>query len=315
MSELKERNTVQNQETPPVKYEGHALREILDKPLGKVAVIGASAVAALGLVFGGLKAAEGISANENIKSDTSNSEELPVNEAPVVDPDVEVEDSPEAPSVDVTKIPADVVEYNLFETLTPAEQSEIVSMKNMDLLTFRNLPVTEQAKFGQFIFDNNIDVLKYRLDQTDNSFVYEKANLETPEGIYYTSILKGSLLSSLKSLTPAGGVQFDVLTALKANSILIDTTADPIVTSNIDANISTWNVNTPPIMQLPVFKGGSQLEDGSFITNFTTEKNGNVQSVFSVHEVQLIDGTTKLDARQDLSISEADPRYNPSLAN
>jgi hypothetical protein len=239
----------------------------------------------------------------------------PVAEAPA-DPNPESPEgdapvSPEVvPSIDVTQIPEDVVEYNLFETLTEDQQAEILAMKNESVEEFRQRPFEEQLKFSYYIYENNLDVLKYRLDETGQSYIYEKANFETAEGMKYSEDLKRGLLASLITMTPEDGIAFDMNTALKASSYLYSDEERVNARQNIDGEISSYNLNTPLEFSEVTFVDSAVQENGDIILNAVNQSTQTAfQTTYGVIEVETIQGDLVERSVSKFSVTENDPRY------
>jgi hypothetical protein len=220
-----------------------------------------------------------------------------------------VSSTPEAPSVDFTKLPEDVVEYNLFETLTEDQQAEILTMKNMSVEEFRELPKEQQLKFSYFVYDNNIDFLKYRLDATNQSQIYKGVNFDTALGMQRNGDVKFALLASLKTQNPDTGIAFDKETALKTSSYLVPE-GNAIRQTNLDAEINTWNLNTAAILRPVQILASATLPNGDIISNeFASNTKEEYQNVYRVVDVPLINGETRKDGVTVSSIDPTDPRY------
>jgi hypothetical protein len=281
------------------------------KPLiiGGVAVA-ATALIALGSVFG-------------IKNATETNNEAPqgkpVAEAPV---DPTVAPSAEAPSVEPSKapgadpeydpattLPESVVEMNLFGTLSAEQQAEIKSMDAMSVEEFRTLPIPEQLKFGYFVYDNNLDAMKYRLDQNDGTQLYESANIDTPEGRVATQDVKVALLSSLKTDSEVEGTAYDIDTALKASVILNQENTYNAV-QGFDTFLNGFNLNSP-VYNRPIDITDSAVRDnGDLVVNLSNPASGVLsQDTYKYAEVTLINGEVRKDSILALSISDTDPRY------
>jgi len=215
-------------------------------------------------------------------------------------------------NVDVTQIPEDVIEYNLFETLSSDKQAEILSMKNMSVAEFRALPRPAQLRFAYFVYDNNIDVTKYRLEATGQSSVFEDANLETPRGLRNNEDLKYAVLVSLKTNTPEA-IAIDTDTALKASVFLYDEGSE-VAQKAYDDEINTWNLNTVANIRKVAFTGSKTLENGDIVSNETDSNTQTAyQNTYRVVDVELINGETRKDSALVLSVTANDPRYIPDI--
>jgi hypothetical protein len=270
-------------------------------------LIGAGVILVLG-VTGSIIGVNASKNGEKPAEATSSSAPAHPSEAPTSNPEGQL---------DVKVIPKDVVEYNLFETLTPSQQAEIKKMDDMSLSEFRALPYEEQFKFARFVYDNNIDVLKYRLDNNNDSDAYKSANLDTPEGILTDSLLETSLMSSLKTLDPKKGVGFDTLTAKKTLSIggpaLI---ADPVYLENSDKEIDTFNSNTPVTIFDITIEKSIVKKDGDIVMNTVNEKSGDIsQSTVHIAEYTDIQGKKVKGEFTTLSVNDSDPRFIHNLVN
>jgi len=212
-------------------------------------------------------------------------------------------------TLDVTVAPGDVVEYNLFEKLTPEAQAEIQKMDAMSVEDFRTLPYEEQYKFARFVYDNNIDILKYRLDYNGLSQIYQDANLDTAQGIVNTRSLRISLLASLKTESLDGASGFDSITARKGAALLTNST-DLVFYENIDAEISTWNVNTPALAPSSKVPESVIKADGDYLINTIDDANGGHSQMTShIEQMTLIDGSSVPDAITLLLVDQGDPRF------
>lgn len=112
--------------------------------------------------------------------------------APAATETVPTAESSQAPSspanpedlVVVDELPESVVEHGLFELLTPEQQEQMREWDAMSVDAFRSLPESEQLQFAEFVYRNNLPILKHRLTNTGQADIFDKANLETPEGVF-----------------------------------------------------------------------------------------------------------------------------------
>jgi hypothetical protein len=271
-------------------------------------LIGAGVVATLAISGGiiGINAA-----NSGEKPAEVPSTSAPVEEEPVA-PVEEAPASPETP-LDPAAGTENVVEYNLFETLTADQQAEIKKMESLSVEEFRTLPYEDQYKFARFVYDNNLDVLKFRLDNAGQSYMYEDANTTTPEGIIATDVLETALISSLITVNPTDGIVFDSETARKVAS-MISLNPDDIFLKNTDAQIATWNVNMSTVIPTGEIQQSIVNTDGDYVINLFVESTGQlVQSTIRVAEMVKIDGSTVVEPITILSVLESDPRFINNL--
>jgi hypothetical protein len=276
-------------------------------------------IAGLGIVAGGVGV--GVAAANRpvpIEPGTSEPGEQPIDEGESVLPpeDGGEGEAPTTPEVsfDVTQIPESVVYGNLFETLSEEQKAEITRMAEMDLDTFRALPHAEQLTFAKFIRDNNMPILEYRLEQTGNTSYIEQANLETPEGIFASAQLDSFLLASLKTNSSENGIQFDALTAKKASALILDHTKDAERSQNLDEVISSWNVNTPPVLNPSTYNSSAIDEYGQTVINSTSFTGESIQITYVITEGTTIEGAAFKTSERLLAVGPADPRYRNSLA-
>jgi hypothetical protein len=228
-------------------------------------------------------------------------------------PPTEVEASPLDGERDVTTLPRDVIQSHLFETLTDSQQAELLAMDNMSVAEFRQLPVEEQLKYGYFVYDNNIDILKYRFDKSEQTQFYEGVNFDTASGMQLNRDVKFALLSSLKTLSPEAGIVFQQETALKA-SIIVNHGVDPIRQQNIDDQIGTWNLNTPSILTPVLIVEAVTRDNGETIANELDTKTQELSQVtYQVIDVQLVNGESRKDGIATLVVRDDDPRFKSSL--
>jgi hypothetical protein len=290
----------QNQSQNVAPESGSLFESIRNKIETKAGKLSTSAL----IVMGALTLSACADKTEGATPDSSTSAQ-PAPTAETTKPVVEL---------DVTKLPEDVIEYNLFETLSSDQQAEILSMKQASVEEFRQLDPTDQSKFSYFVFDNNIDILKYRLDETGQSGVYKNANFETAQGMRKNEDLKLALLASLKTMTPENGIAFDKDTALKA-SFYLNQENNPVRQQNLDAEINSWNINTPAVLRPVVMGENAVLSDGKVVSN---EMNGETQeeyqNTYAVIDVPLITDETRKDSVVELSVNIHDPRYIHNLS-
>lgn len=281
-----------------------------------------AAIAGIGLVAGGAGVATSL-ANREVPAEpgTAQPGEQPADQGEgVLPPENTGNDAPAStnPEVsegfDVTQIPESVVYGNLFETLTVEQQAEITRYEEMTLDEFRALPHQEQLTFAQYVRDNNIGILKYRLDQTGNSSYYKNANLETPGGIYANNQINSFLLSQLVTYESEGGLKFDYDTAKKASALILDHAKDPVAANNLDSLISEWNINTPVAYNPGVFVSGASNEAGYFLANITNASGEAAQTTFIITDGTSITGEPFKQSEQILSVGTSDPRYKQDLA-
>jgi len=240
--------------------------------------------------------------------------EEPVATAPETPGTNEGNGETEAP-LDVTQLPEDVIEYNLFESLSEAQQAEILEMKNESVDEFRQRPYDEQLVFSKFVFDNNIDILKYRLDQSNLSYIYENLDLNTGEGVNNNQTLKYLLLVSLKTYSDDDGVVYDLDTALKA-SAYIHTPGSEGATNNIDTQLNTVNINTPAIPGEATVEDSATLENGDIVLNVRNPLDGSViQSTYTQYTYADINGKSITDRILNLSVPQSDPRFDADIHN
>ena len=309
---LKQATELTNEDGSPVLQVPETAADLIPKKsrrglyIGGVATaIGAGAAITISAIFGGA----GQAGNTPPKSDPITGGG--VESSAPVDPSDTGNTSPEV-NVDVTQIPEDVIEYNLFETLSSDKQAEILSMKNMSVAEFRALPRPAQLRFAYFVYDNNIDVTKYRLEATGQSSVYEDANLETPRGLRNNEDLKYAVLVSLKTNTPEA-IAIDTDTALKASVFLYDEGSE-VAQKNYDDEINTWNLNTVANIRKVAFTGSKTLENGDIVSNETDSNTQTAyQNTYRVVDVELINGETRKDSALVLSVTANDPRYIPDI--
>lgn len=183
----------------------------------------------------------------------------------------------------------------------------------MSVEDFRALPEDEQIAFAKFVYDNNLPILMYRLDQQGQSDVYKISDLNSPEGIDKQKVLTIALASSLKTYSEADGIGFDSVTARKL-FVLITNNDDELGnerTSAFDDGVSTWNVNTPPMVSTEMVTASRFNDDGSVVISMTDPSDGLFfQNIFSAPQTfQTITGTDFTLRRQLLSINAGDPRY------
>jgi len=241
--------------------------------------------------------------------------EVPSTSAPV-DPSDNGEETPVTDPeslVNVTELPASVVEHGMFETLTPEQQETIRSLDALSVADFRALPQEEQLQFAEFVYRNNMPILEYRLGVTDEannvdqSAFLEQANDTTPEGILANSTVKFALITSLKTGGDAG-VAYDYDTAKKLLALYTDQ-----VTSNIDyydGLIDQMTINTPAVFLANTLEGSTTLEDGSIVLNtYNTAGDSHAQSTYKPVEFTTIDGGTYKTQRVVFGVSSDDPRY------
>lgn len=231
-------------------------------------------------------------------------------------PPNEAEASSEVPSIDVTKMPEDVIQHNHFEELAEGQKAEILEMKNMSLADFRLLPHEQQLKFAYFVYDNNIDILKYRLDQTGQSDVYTGANFETAAGMRNHEDMKYLLLASLKTRSLEAGVAIDTETALKASAYL---NPDGNINRqlNADNQIRSWNLNTSSseLVETTIVDSAT-LRNGDIVSNeFGPVSQSSIQNTYRAIDVPLINGETRKDGVMVLSVTESDVRYIADIHN
>ena len=270
-------------------------------------LIGAGVVATLA-VSGGIIGIN--AANHGEKPAEVPSTSAPVEEEPVAPVDEEPS-TPETP-LDLAAGTENVVQYNLFETLTADQQAEIKRMESLSVEEFRTLVYEDQYKFARFVYDNNLDVLKFRLDNAGNSYVYENANTTTPVGIVAGGALETALMSSLKTVD-SDGITFDSTTARKVASMLVES-PDEIFFNNVDALIASWNVNTPPVIPASEVKMSIINKDGNYMINSVDNFTGQLsQSTVKIAEMQKINGETVVDALTILTVLETDPRFVNNL--
>lgn len=218
-------------------------------------------------------------------------------------------------SVDVSQIPKNVVELGTFEGLTPKQQGLIQALEKMDIATFRSQPEDQQLMFAQFVYDNNLPIAVYRLDQIGRSDVYQTANLDTPEGILASENLLVAVLSTLKTASEDKGIAFDSLTARKL--VVLSTTNEDIGTQRtegFDGIIATWNVNTPSVIPSYVFAGSRTMANGDVVINGHDTVGGHdAQTTYRSLEFTTITGQTAKIDRSILSVNTSDSRYDPTV--
>ena len=280
--------------------------------------IGGVAITAL-LAFGTVL---GIQSADNNKNDVPNNK--PVAEAPI---DPTAAPSEEAPVTEATTtpevvngfdfkvLPESVVQENLFETLSPEQQAEIKNMDAMSVTDFRLLPITEQLKFGYFVYDNNLDALKYRLDNNEGSELYKSANIDTAEGRVANNDMKVALLSSLKTRNDVDGTAYDINTVLKA-SVILNQTDTYNSKQNNDEFLNGFNTSSV-VYTRPIDVVDSALRDnGDFVINtLDPTTNEQYQTTFIDTEVTLINGDVRKDSVVKLSLASNDPRYINDIHN
>ena len=282
-----------------------------------------ASIAGIGLVAGGVGVAASLANRETpTEPGTSEPGEQPIDQGEGVLPpeggenEAPVPSSPEVnEGFDVSQPHESVVYENLFETLTPEQQAEITRYEEMSLEDFRTLPHQEQLVFAQYVRDNNIAVLEYRLEQSGDAAIITKSNFDTPEGVFANHQVNSFLLSSLKEFSDEDGIVFDYETAKKASALLVDHSKDPLASQGIDALIDTWNINTPAGVNPNTYNSGTSNEDGYFLANSTTFEGETVQSTFIVTEGSKVDGTPFKQTERILSVDPSDPRYKQDLAN
>lgn len=218
--------------------------------------------------------------------------------------------TPEAPVLDTTTLPESVVTGYLFETLTEDQKAFILKVDALSALETRQLPDEEQVKFANFVYDNNLDMLKFRLDNSGLSSVYENANFDTASGMRSVGTLKYLLMASLKTNT-AEGVILDKETALKV-SVLANPEGNEVRQANLDAQINSWNVNTmlKDIYLAAEVQDSAILDNGDVISNeIVTSTQERTQNTYRVIDSPLVNGETKKDVALVLSVTPDDIRY------
>jgi len=258
------------------------LRGFIETKLGKVTVVGAGL-----LTLGGI--AGGIAAANNGPEKTPIVAEQPVDE----NPEAPVEEAPTDPEsvIDVEHMPENVVEHGLFTLLSPEQQDQIRGWEAMSVDEFRSQPIEDQLTFAQFVYDNNLPILKYRLDETGGSALHQNASANTPEGALKTADLKQTFLSSLKTRNETDGTAFDKTTAHKV-AVIISTNPDRL--EDIDARIETWSTSTPAFVPEYDVVSTKTDSDGNFVI---VTRNGETEStaVLGVREITNINGESVTD--------------------
>ena len=196
---------------------------------------------------------------------------------------------PEAGKVDVTKIPKSVVELGSFETLSPAEQAQIKEWDAMDIDSFRETPLADQQTFALFVYENNLGITKYRLDQTGRSDLYANIDTSTPQGATNLQNLVFGVLSSLVE-HHSDGLFVNNLTQHKMVSLISN---DLQGTTRLDQEIDTWSVNTQVVDNAVTVLDSKANADGSMHVDFRDEKTGNSSAfTYDLQPVKSITGET-----------------------
>ncbi len=215
----------------------------------------------------------------------------------------------------VDDIPTSAVEAGMFAALTQQQQARLVKLENLSVEEFRALPDAEQVAFAQFVYDNNLPILAYRLDQMGRGDIDDIGDPNSPEGMVKKKVLVIALMSSLKTYTDADGIGFDSVTARKLTVLLTNNDDELGIqrTAGIDEGIATWNVNTPPIVSAEVVTASRVNADGSVIISLHSPEDGlDFQNTFSAPQTfTTITGADFSIHRQLLSVNSGDPRYVP----
>ena len=328
-------NSVRTKETEglPVELlpagiaETPALTETKPSRFTRAQKIAAAAVGAA-LTIG---ASVAVYENENQKHETKATEVSQPVVAPPVAPSPEA--SVETPASDPTNVPpaveqapstlvnpavlpVSVVELGSFNTLTPEKKQYIRSMELMSVEACRALPDSDQLMFAQFVYDNNIGILRYRLDKTNQSKVYKdvlNATPSTPQAIEAQEKLTLALMSSLDTRdSNSGAMAFDSVTARKL-TVLITNNLDALGlqrTQRLDETIATWNINTPPVISDDRIEASFVGTGKTILNTYSKKTDTHAQTTYGEPTIiNTIDNRVVTTSRQTLSIPTDDPRY------
>ncbi|MDB5160612.1 MAG: hypothetical protein JWO99_875 [Candidatus Saccharibacteria bacterium] len=270
---------------PDVVLPEHAtgfFRKAWESTLGRVGLIAGGTAATAGLVFGAVELGSAV---------TPGSEHHAVATAPATPGASETAKPPQGGEVNVKVLPKSVVELGSFETLSPAEKAQIKAWDAMDIDSFREMPLADQRTFAKFVYDNNLGITKYRLDQAGRSSLYQNADTKTPQGIVNQQDLTFAVLSSLKEQHP-DGIFVNTLTQHKMLSLLSN---DAVATVRLDTQIDTWSVNTQIIDEVETVTNSVTNSDGTFTIATHGETSGvDGNTRFSLQEVKSITGETSI---------------------
>ena len=216
---------------------------------------------------------------------------LAANSAPATPGASETAKPPQGGEVNVKVLPKSVVELGSFETLSPAEKAQIKAWDAMDIDSFREMPLADQQTFAKFVYDNNLGITKYRLDQNGKGSMYANVDTETPQGIVNQQGLTFAVLSSLKE-QHSDGIFVNTLTQHKMVSLLSN---DLQATTRLDAEIDTWSVNTQIVGEVETVTNSVSNADGTFTIATHSETSGvDGNTRISLQEVKSITGETSV---------------------
>ena len=237
--------------------------------------------------------------------------------APAATETVPTAESSQAPSspanpedlVVVDELPESVVEHGLFELLTPEQQEQMREWDAMSVDAFRSLPESEQLQFAEFVYRNNLPILKHRLTNTGQADIFDKANLETPEGVFNQNRVDFALITSLVEYR--NGIYYDFETAKKLVVLLVDNT-DGDGSNRIagyDEAIDLMNVNTPAVVVNNSFVDGRINGDGSILVTAQSQEGVQSQQTYSIESFVGIDGVQLNTPQMILAVNADDPRF------
>lgn len=215
--------------------------------------------------------------------------------------------------VDVTKRPQSIVEQGLFNKLSPEQQSEIRKLNDMPTTEFYKLPMATQLKYGQFIYDSNVERTKYLIKENGSEYAPLLKTVEPkPDNsgteVWYQQQLKAEVQYTLKpDQKPLDKVNAQKMLPLSATQ---DTAGFMNAFNILETN--KGGLIKPDNNPILAYKTDVQGSEATMKLNTNTE-NELSQSTLKYTTFTDISGQERGTWQVTLSVNSADPRFVPSL--
>ena len=215
--------------------------------------------------------------------------------------------------VDVTKRPQSIVEQGLFNKLSPEQQSEIRKLNDMPTTEFYKLPMATQLKYGQFIYDSNVERTKYLIKENGSEYAPLLKTVEPkPDNsgteVWYQQQLKAEVQYTLKpDQKPLDKINAQKMLPLSATQ---DTAGFMNAFNILETN--KGGLIKPDNNPILAYKTDVQGSEATMKLNTNTE-NELSQSTLKYTTFTDISGQERGTWQVTLSVNSADPRFVPSL--
>ena len=203
--------------------------------------------------------------------------------------------------------PTSVVESGLFETLSAEQQVEIQQYDAMSVEEFRELPLEEQLKYAQYLYDNNEERTLYRIEQNSGYESYlnrlEKPSADASGQAISDHVgLANSIANGL--LLPETGLDKDE--ARKLMSLYIAPSTDGF--NNIDSHLSENPGGL--LIEDQIVEASHKSGDDSALTNEINSETGELsQTSYKLESFTDINGNERFTWRITFSVKEGDPSF------